>query len=59
MERNLKLLDLHMGDEEFIGFVFINDRSYGQGMNPPPLDFRGAREFWSCIFSGGQVYVNF
>ena len=36
LERNLKLLDLQMGDEEFIGFVFINDRSYGQGMNPPP-----------------------
>ena len=62
LERNLKLLDLQMGDEEFIGFVFINDRSYGQGMNPPPPRFQGGQRilklyiFWRpslCKFLGG------
>ena len=35
LQRNLNLLDLQLGNEEFIGFVFVNDQSYGQGMNHP------------------------
>ena len=35
LQRNLNLLDLQLGNEEFIGFVFVNDQSYGQGINHP------------------------
>ena len=52
LQRNLNLLDLQLEHEQFKGFVFVNDQSYGQGMNAP--DFRGTGKF-----SWGRAFVNF
>ena len=48
---------MQLGHEVFIGFICLNDQSYGQGMNPP--DFRGTGEFWSGNFCGAELLQNF
>ena len=52
VQRNLNLLDFVIGTWGIIGFICVNDQSYGQGMNLP--DFRGSWKFWSGKFCGAE-----
>ena len=52
LQRNLNFLDFVIGTWGIIGFICVNDQSYGQGMNLP--DFRGSWKFWSGKFSGAK-----
>ena len=52
LQRNLNFLDFVIGTWGIIGFICVNDQSYGQGMNLP--DFRGSWKFWSDTFSRAE-----
>ena len=56
LQRNINLLDFAIRTWGIIGFICVNDQSYGQGMNLP--DFRGSFLGPSlCGFIRGWLYL--